>query len=133
MATKPESRLIQAINRHVDRSIHREKMHNEYRGGTADVWYSGYESDMWVEYKWRPKIGPRTKHIKPDLSALQLDWLLKRHAEGRNVYVVVGSPQGHVILSYPDQWEKGFDVGDVRLADHRGVAQWIQVECGVRP
>lgn len=85
----PENRFIQRVHKHLDKAVYREKMHNPYRGGTPDVWYSGPKSDMWVEYKWN-KARPTCK----GLSALQVKWLDARSAEGRNVAVVCGWERG---------------------------------------
>lgn len=78
--------------------LHREKMNNPFRSGTADWWYSGSKADLWVEYKYIPKL-PVQALILPDLSARQKDWLAGRYREGRNVAVVVGSPEGCVIYT----------------------------------
>lgn len=86
----PENRFIQRVHKHLDKRVYREKMHNAYRGGTPDVWYSGPRGDLWVEYKWA--TGKKLK--APALSSLQLDWITKRRAEGRNVAVIVGTPRG---------------------------------------
>jgi hypothetical protein len=56
VSSKPETTFIQSIHRHLPKEVYREKMANPYRGGTPDVWYSGYKSDLWVEYKFIPKL-----------------------------------------------------------------------------
>lgn len=85
-------------------------MHNPYRGGTPDVWYSGKGGDLWIEYKWG----------KGKLSPLQFEWLTKRHEEGRNVAVCKGSAKGAVVLDEPG----AFQLTDAEVAD------WILMECG---
>ena len=116
MSAKPESTFIASVNKHLpikklkgnakvrqlyspDQHIHYEKMHNDYRGGTADGWYSGMCGDVWIEYKFLPRI-PQRVSVKPLelLSTLQLDWLNERHDEGRNVAVIIGVPTGGVLL-----------------------------------
>jgi len=70
-------------------------MHNLYRGGTADVWYSGYLDDLWVEWKYLSKLPKKAPvRINKLLSPLQLQWLNGRHGEGRNVVVILGTPLG---------------------------------------
>lgn len=81
-------------------------MHNAYRGGTPDVWYSGKNGDLWVEYKWAPKV-PKSGIIVPDLSPLQLKWLKGRFEEKRNVVVIVGYPDGCLIMEWPKDWTDG--------------------------
>lgn len=80
-------------------------MHNPYRGGTADVWYSG-KRDAWIEYKWINSL-PKKGVLVPDLSGLQKHWLGSRFIEGRNVFVVVGCPSGAVVFSNPAEWNDG--------------------------
>lgn len=102
MAT-PENTFISAVHRHLPAGLYRMKNHNQYNGGIADVWYSG-KKDLWVEYKFiaLPKrdetlidlVGGKT----PTLSPLQQNWLKSRHAEGRNVGVMVGTKEGGVWL-----------------------------------
>lgn len=114
MSSKPENNFIAAVHRKFDeaRKPYFEKMHNPYRGGTWDVWYSGLKHgrkasrDLWIEYKFIPKIPTReTTLILPELSQLQLLWGAERYNEGRNVWVIVGTPEGGVV--YTDTaWEE---------------------------
>ena len=114
MSSKPENNFIAAVHRKFEDGAkpYFEKMHNPYRGGTWDVWYSGKKRgrrasrDLWVEYKWLPQIPKReTTLILPELSALQIVWGANRYDEGRNVWVIVGCPEGGVI--YQDMaWEE---------------------------
>lgn len=94
-----------SVNKHLPprSELHREKMANPYRGGTADWWYSGRTTDLWIEAKFIsiPKRPDTLIAIPPPgrlLSSLQADWLESRHAEGRNVWVLVGSTPGGVIF-----------------------------------
>lgn len=95
MSRKPENSLIAAVHRHLPDELHKEKMANPYRKGTADVWYSGCKADLWVEYKWLPRVPARADvalHRLPE--PLQARWLRGRHREGRSVALVVGCPGG---------------------------------------
>lgn len=95
MSSKPETRFYQSIHRLLPKGLHFEKMHNPFRGGTPDVWYSGTLDDLWVEYKWIAKVPVRALiKVAPLLSPLQQQWIELRHAEGRNVAVILGSPKG---------------------------------------
>lgn len=101
-------------------------MHNPYRGGTADVWYSGPGGDLWVEYKWIPST-PKKGTVKPKLEPLQLKWLGGRHTEGRDVCVVVGHPGGCVVFRTPDAWEGGATANafSKMTMDRKTLAAWI--------
>lgn len=79
-------------------SLYVWKINDTYQGGVADAYYSG-KSDLWIEYKY-VKALPKRDNTLVDigLSGLQKEWLAGRHAEGRNVCVVVGSPEGALIL-----------------------------------
>ena len=95
MSAGPENRFRMALHRKLPPELHQEKMHNPYRGGTFDDWYSGSEADIWVEYKW----------LNNPLSPLQMKWGRERYAEGRRVFVIAGRKDGGVLYTTPAQWE----------------------------
>lgn len=122
MAIKPENAFISKVNDRLpikkrSRSsqarqiypdwIHYEKMTNPYRSGTADAWYSAV-ADLWVEFKYLP-TRPINAIVRPLelLTALQVQWLNDRCVEGRNVCVIIGCPDGGVILK-ERQWNQSF-------------------------
>lgn len=100
MARKPETTFIASIHAKLPR-VYFEKNHNEYLGGTADVFYSGIFGPLWIEYKFIPRIPVRVP-VKANLSELQRKWLEDRHAEGRRVAVIIGCKEGGVWLEKED-------------------------------
>lgn len=96
MAQQPENTFIAAVHRHLPVDLYRMKNHNQYNGGIPDVWYSGPAGDLWVEYKFVVLPKRDATVIKVELSDLQKHWLAFRHAEGRNVGVIVGCKDGGV-------------------------------------
>jgi hypothetical protein len=72
------------------------KNHNQYNAGIPDCWYSGPAGDLWIEYKFVAIPKRSSTVIKVDLSALQKNWLMSRHSEGRQVGVIVGCKDGGV-------------------------------------
>ena len=58
MSVKPETQFANSVNGKLPLRgvLHREKMNNPYRGGTADWWYSGRRADLWCEYKDRKSV-----------------------------------------------------------------------------
>ena len=123
--SKPENSFIAGVHKYVD--CYAEKMHNPYRGGTPDVWYSGKTRDIWVEYKFVAIPARAETLVIPNLSALQLNWLKLRHGEGRHVAVVVGCKTGGVILQDPSRWEFGLTTQEFRdaLQSRKSVAEFI--------
>lgn len=121
MAAKPETTFYESVHRHLPPPslLHREKMSNPYRGGTADYWYDGPETDLWIEWKFIvvPKRDDTVISLvsgkKPTLSALQQDWLRGRVANGRRVAVVVGSKTGGVWFGNTS-WGLPFTAGEFR-------------------
>lgn len=114
MSTKPETRFYTAVHKLIPKDVHREKMANPYRGGTADVWYSGTADDLWAEYKWLAKVPVKAAIRVYELaSPLQLQWLRDRRKEGRNVVVILGSPNGAWVYSH-GTWEHDLAVEDFR-------------------
>lgn len=96
---KPENNFIARVHKYLPVPVYREKMHNAYRGGTPDVWYSSVARDLWVEYKYIQTIPKRgSTRIPVDLSALQRQWIGNRLEEGRHVAVIIGSSQGGYVL-----------------------------------
>lgn len=115
----PEASFRDGVHRHLPppSELHREGMANPYRGGTPDFWYSGkgeVSKDLWVE--WKHIVVPVRANTmidlvggkKPVISGLQQEWIKQRHAEGRNAWVIVGSPEGGVVLKRPDKWQLAF-------------------------
>ena len=129
MAVKPENQFISGVHKYLTpHKPHREKMNNPYSSGTADVWYSGTKADLWIEYKFLPRT-PQRGVVTPALSELQKKWLRERHAEGRNVKVVVGCPSGGVIMRGLE-WENPMPVPTFleRIASRKELADWITRE-----
>lgn len=140
--TTPENTFIASVHRKLppEDELHREKNHNEYRGGTADVWYSG-KDDLWIEYKFieLPKrddtvldfCTPRGKNKNSPISALQQEWLRRRHLEGRNVAVVVGCKEGGIIFT-DFAWEEQVTTKEFKrvLQTREEIAEWIVSKTG---
>jgi hypothetical protein len=127
---KPENTFIKGVEKYLPPDTpYREKMANPYRGGTADSWYSGTKADVWCEYKWIEKL-PLSVPVTINLSKLQLVWLKGRHSEGRNIIVVVGSPEGCLLLK-DLEWERT-DISSTefrkRSMSRKELANWILKE-----
>ena len=126
--SKPETNFYTAVNKRLPRTIHREKMHNIYRGGTADVWYSGNLDDLWVEFKWIAKLPKKASIcLRRELSPLQQRWLEGRHEEGRNVAVILGTPEGAWICEGA-AWKEPLDPVTIRIRalTKQNVADYIK-------
>lgn len=133
MATKPENTFREGVHRHLKgKPVHHEKMSNPYSSGTADDWYSGKgqgSSDLWIEYKYIPRQPQRgSVKISKLFSALQLEWLTGRHREGRNVAVIIGSPNGGLILLDEDWGLESVTVEyfNSRVRSRPDLAAWIR-------
>lgn len=127
MSVKPETTFIKSIQKHLPMEIHFEKMNNPYNSGTPDCWYSGNKADLWVEYKFLPNV-PQTAIVDPLklLSVLQHNWIRARREEGRAVVVIIGCPEGGVIL-YDQDWHCKIEAAIFRdrLLPRKAIAQWI--------
>lgn len=137
MAKKPENQFITSVHKHCPPSkLYRMKNNNPYVGGIPDVWYSGspgrngFSSDLWVEYKFIPVSTPKSQ-VVPDLSRQQLRWIKDRRAEGRNVWVIVGSRNGGVIFENLTEMECGITALEYldRLVDRKTLMKTIRVYC----
>lgn len=128
MSTKPETTFIASIHKFLPKDLYRMKNNNPFTGGVPDCWYSGDSCDLWVEYKFIPRL-PSRGNVRPNLSALQLDWLNNRYREGRNVMVIVGTPEGGVIFRC-EEWARDISAKEfnTRLVTRHALAQWIEQE-----
>ena len=118
MAVKPETTFSKGVLSHLPRSVYHMKNNNPYLGGVPD---------LWVEVKYLPRV-PRRDSVVPTelLSKLQAQWLERRHAEGRQVAVLIGCPDGGVVLpgvTWRDEISATSFVE--RIQSRPALAQWI--------
>ena len=95
-------------NRHLQpllsKRVYAWKISTSYVRGIPDWWASGSKTDLWVENKRihnDPALPPEVLDLTDTdkyLSVHQQLWLEGRHAEGRNVGVVVFSKVGHIFF-----------------------------------
>jgi hypothetical protein len=126
VARKAETTFISSVHRHLPTGVYREKMHNPYRSGTADVWYSG-DKDMWVEYKFLPALPKRLDTpVTLDLSENQKIWLKSRHREGRTVAVICGCKTGGVVFEALS-WDRQVLTSEFLslIQTRQQIAQWL--------
>jgi hypothetical protein len=92
-----EAGFIKKVHRKLPKEIYRCKFADRFTSGLPDCWYSGPRADLWVEYKYSEH-----PHRKPGLTEHQKRWLTDRAKEGRNVAVIVGSPNRIVVYNTSD-------------------------------
>lgn len=141
MSKGPENTFIGSVHRHLpDDGPYHMKTYNPMTGGTPDMYYSGKKADLWVEYKFIHLPVKDTTVINliipspktdSEISALQQDWLMGRHSEGRNVAVVVGSKNGGVLLM-GDSWNTTYSKAQYTewMMDRKSLARKIAEFCG---
>jgi len=95
VALKPESRFIATVHKKLPSTIYREKTNNPFRSGMPDVYYEGSRGIAWVEYKY---LAQARKHFTPALTKLQALWLQRACTHNCTVAVIVGSPEGAMVL-----------------------------------
>lgn len=127
MAVKPETTFSKGVLAHIPRDVYHMKNNNPYLGGVPDLWFSGNSADLWVEVKYLPRV-PRRDSVVPTelLSKLQAQWLERRHKEGRQVAVIIGCPDGGVVLpgiTWQDEISAASFVA--RIQSRPALAQWI--------
>lgn len=103
------------------------KNHNAYVGGVADCYYSRrYGKDMWIEYKYIAKLPVKADiDLTKIVTGLQQAWLHERHVDGRNVAVIVGSPEGGVIFRADERWIISPAEFKKRIISDAEIANWI--------
>lgn len=137
MSQGPETTFINSVHRYLPADFYRMKNHNQYNGGIADCWYSGVSGDLWAEYKFLSLPKRQNTLISlvdgknPPLSRLQQQWLCDRKKEGRNVFVIVGTKNGGVIFTSPEEWAAFFTAQQFTalLMDRKAIAGRIFKFC----
>lgn len=123
----PENTFINWVNKRLSSDVYCEKTHNDYRGGTPDVYYEGTSCKsrmFWVEYKFLKT--PPKHSFTPKLSQLQKRWLRRNYKNGHYPLVIVGHPDGAYILTHPDEWEQKTQVDDVELYSKFETVRYLQ-------
>jgi hypothetical protein len=121
-----ESTYTRSVNKKLPSEIYAWKVSDAFTGGVPDCWYSSGEGrDMWIEWKYYPKLPKVINLVKnktPKMSKLQQDWCNDRYDEGRDVAVMIGCPQGVVILQHK-AWMH--DVLNPQIWTKQQAADWI--------
>lgn len=132
MSAKPETTFISGVHKKLPLNVYHMKNNNAYTGGIPDCWYSGTYGDLWIEYKYIPKLPVRVP-IDPMklLSPLQQAWLRDRRMEGRNVAVVIGCPAGGVEFENLS-WESTLTTESFNslMRSKKELADWIVSKVG---
>lgn len=99
--TMNEHSFIRSIHAKLPSDVYAWKINDNFQGGVADAYYSRRNGkDMWIEYKYLKGLPKRSgTRIQIGLSELQKAWLESRVLDGRTVSVIVGSPDGALILT----------------------------------
>lgn len=124
-----ESTYTASVGRLLPPSVYALKLSLPYTAGVPDSWYSGRGGDLWIEWKYLPRIPSEVDLIgnkNPIITRLQQKWLQDRYDEGRQVGVIVGTPGGAVVL--PDlDWQGIYSRAEFesRLWTKRQVSDWI--------
>lgn len=84
------------------------KINDNFQGGVPDAYYLAEAGDLWVEYKYIPRLPKRgTTLIVPDLSELQYGWLRDEQECGNMAWVAVGHPGGVWVTADLDRCREG--------------------------
>ena len=123
---KPENQFIAGVHKYLNPLVYRMKTNNPYVAGIPDCYYSGSAADLWVEYKFVPKV-PVRADIAVTCSPLQIAWLEGRAKEGRTVAVIIGCPDGGVILEIAAGVPHTITNADFRakLQTRAAIAAWV--------
>ena len=135
MASKPEASFIRSVHKYLPKDkLYTEGMANPYRGGTPDRYYEGNRSELWVEYKYYPILplimDLTNQKAKVKLSGLQMKWLRRAHGNGRRVAVIVGCPDGGIVIPGLT-WERTYtrEEAQALIWSRKEVMRWIADKC----
>ena len=121
-----ESTNTTFINRKIKaKGYYALKIQTIMNNGVPDCWYSGPTDDLWVEFKYKNKLPTkRNTPIYIGLTELQEKCLKDRFNEGRNISLIIGSPEGYIIITNPERFKKPVYKSDLTLTRDE-VIQWI--------
>lgn len=132
MTAKAETTFYRSVHAHLPPGLYHEKQANPYRGGQPDVYYEA-RTMFWVEYKFVILPARPTTLVSVDLSALQLEWLCRNHANGHAPLVIVGSKEGGVVLTTPAEWKTTMTRQEFehRTISRKEIAHQLSLKSGV--
>lgn len=125
-----EHGFVRAVHSYLKKhfpNIYIWKINDNFAGGVPDAWYCASQNDLWVEYKYItcPKRDTTLIDCRDHLSALQQDWLTKRHSQNISVATIIGSNEG--IFMFPGvNWLKPIKAKDLKNGlKPKNVSLWI--------
>lgn len=131
MAKKPEAQFRDGVHKYLPKmeKVHHEGVGGAYSKGIPDQYYDGKCYDLWIEWKYANHI-PKNLNLlnttSPKLSEHQQRWLKRAYNNGRNVCVIVGFPEGGIILSamaWEETWPK--EIIKEMIMSRKELAQYI--------
>jgi len=120
-----ESQYTQSLMKKLPNSVYKWKINCNFARGVPDLYVSGAKKDLWVELKYLQKL-PKKAKVIPNLSRLQEKWLIRAKKQGRNVAVIVGSPEGGFLLLDPVEWQEGIIPSKYNALTTQELADWIE-------
>jgi hypothetical protein len=105
------------------------KINDTYAGGVPDCYYCDIGGQLFVEYKYVPKVPKlETTWLIPKLSGNQKLWLQNRHLQKVDVAVVLGTPEGAIVFT-DLSWIQGIQVKKLNqnILSPKGIANIIQL------
>lgn len=133
MPAKPERTFRNRVTKQLHNSIDTWSVHDSFTAGVPDHWYSGWKADLWAEYKYFPKSKNKFNLVSgkaPKLSMLQQHWLNRKLKQGRNVCVIVGFPQGALVLDN-GEWMNEITEVENKIITVKELAREIEKRCGL--
>ena len=124
----PERKFINKVHRHID--VYKECT-TGMSGGVPDYYYEGFNTQLRIEYKAFPGKLPERIDIcipksKVGLSPLQRRWINRHHDNGHDVWVVVGSDSGGIILAHGEWEETWWPDEDITIYPPKAIAELIE-------
>lgn len=130
-----ETRQFSALRKEIAGRIYYWKTHDSFTGGIPDAYMSGPLRDLWCEGKRYAQLPPVVDLTKLDVtSVLQQDWLKARHAEGRNVSMLVFTDKQGCILLHGLEWMNPIPRDEflARAKTRREIADDLVSYCGAK-
>ncbi len=122
-----EHSFIRSFHKRLDPRIGVWKIHDPFQGGVPDTLLFGLNGlATFIEYKYIHFLPKRNKTIiKPGLTEQQCLWINDKITRGLSAVVILGSKDGVVIFTTPDQWTNGIPRQDADIYTPKQAAALI--------
>ena len=133
-----EAQFTRNVNKRLPKTVKSWKIIDQYEGGVPDCFYrlryTASPNPLWVEFKYLKALPKReTTLIRPNLSALQINWLTEAAQAAEKTAVIVGYGSKGVVYSLSEALN-GIETAEFvsRMETYQELANYLTTTLGER-